>query len=571
MDNNIQKYQIMQSGKTYILSSEIKDDFIRLTCVEVNVESPPVFVGDYKLDYLRQLNPLFNSTLTIQQAQDLIDNTIENQKLKVENKGTSINIYLYIPNQGQSQSQINPFVLKPQYQITYSPTRYLPVRKVFLPPVTVKRPTVYIQGDNDEQQKITYDTPSQSVEKITIPLTPKRKSKISVQSQIIENTNSPKTLQFGSPKREQIDVITTSPTKTHTEIIRNVVSSKSNNNFVNQPNLFIPIEATTSFPNNEERIIQLENELNQMKSQNNMMKNENDTLIQKIYKLNDQLLLSKKENENLRQNKGQVPNEREIHEISMLKKEIERLKEELENVKREKNNEFENYKQMKEQEINLYKKQIEELLQKINLLQQENNNLKNKLGELINKYDLIQSQNSKDGSLAIVKGEIIQSNEELELLTRKICTDQKKVTLNLLYKATVDSDKAEAFHKKCDKAERSIVLVKSSNGKRFGGYTSCDWTGNNIDKKDDNAFVFSLDKMKIYEIIKGEDAIGCYLKYGPVFLGCQIRIYDDFFERGGTTFQKGLNYYTEEDYELTGGIREFQIDEVEVYGVELEY
>ena len=190
---------------------------------------------------------------------------------------------------------------------------------------------------------------------------------------------------------------------------------------------------------------------------------------------------------------------------------------------------------------------------------------------MINKYDLIQSQNSKDGSLAIVKGEIIQSNEELELLTRKICTDQKKVTLNLLYKATVDSDKAEAFHKKCDKAERSIVLVKSSNGKRFGGYTSCDWTGNNIDKKDDNAFVFSLDKMKIYEVIKGEDAIGCYHKYGPVFLGCQIRIYDEFFERGGTTFQKGLNYYTEEDYELTGGIREFQIDEVEVYGVELEY
>ena len=571
MDNNIQKYQIMQSGKTYILSSEIKNDFIRLTCVEVNVESPQVFVGDYKLNYLRQLNPLFNSTSTIQQAQELIDNTIENQKLKVENKGTSINIYLFIPNQGQSLSQINPFVFKPQYQIAYSPTRYLPVRKVFLPPVTVKRPTVYIQDDNYEQKNISYATPSQSFEKITIPLTPKRKSKNSVQSQILSNTNSPQILQFGSPKREQIDVITTSPTKTHTEIIRNVTSSKSNNNLVNQSKLFIPIETTTSYPYNEERIIQLENELNQMKSQNNILKNENDRLNQQIYKLNDQIILSKKENENLRQNTSRIPNEREIYEINMLKKEIERLKEELENVKREKNNEFENYKQMKEQEINLYKKQIEELLQKINLLQQENNNLKIKLSELINKYDLIQSQNSKDGSLAIVKGEIIQSNEELELLTRKICTDHKKITLNLLYKATVDSDKAEAFHKKCDKAERSIVLVKSSNGKRFGGYTSCDWTGNNIDKKDDNAFVFSLDKMKIYEVIKGEDAIGCYHKYGPVFLGCQIRIYDEFFERGGTTFQKGLNYYTEEDYELTGGIREFQIEEVEVYGVEFEY
>ena len=32
--------------------------------------------------------------------------------------------------------------------------------------------------------------------------------------------------------------------------------------------------------------------------------------------------------------------------------------------------------------------------------------------------------------------------------------------------------------------------------------------------------------MKIYDIIPREDAIDCYPKYGPAFLGCQIRIYD---------------------------------------------
>ena len=571
MDNNIQKYQIMQSGKTYILTSEIKDDFLRLTFVEVNVNKPQVFIGDYDLDYLRQLNPLFNSVSTIQQAQNIINNTIEDQKLKVENKIDSIYIYLYIANQGQSQAQINPLVLKPQYEITYSPVRYLPVRKVYLPEVKIKRPTIYIQENNDSQQNIPYSTQSGKTEKLTLTLTPKKRLKNAVQSPILVNT-SPEIPLFGSPKREQIDIIASSPTKTHTQIIRNVGSSTSNNNnnFGANQKLVFPVETTTSYINNDERIVQLQNEIIQLKTQNNILKNQYDKSIEQITKLNNEILRLKKENEDLRQNIIGITNKTELNEINMLKKEIERLNNEIENLQNEKKKDLEEYKQMQEQEINSYLKQMKELTDIANSLRLENDNLKSKLHELINNYNLLQSQISKDGNLAIVRGEIIQSKEELELLIRKISTYHKTIKLTLLYKATVDSDKAETFHKKCDKAECSIVLVKSTNGKRFGGYTSCNWMGENIDKKDDNAFVFSLDKMKIYDIIKGENAIGCYHKYGPVFLGCQIRIYDDFFERGGTTFQKGLNYATEEDYELTGGIREFQIEEVEVYAVELE-
>ena len=166
-----------------------------------------------------------------------------------------------------------------------------------------------------------------------------------------------------------------------------------------------------------------------------------------------------------------------------------------------------------------------------------------------------------------VKGEIIHNTDELELLTRKINKSNKKLSLTLLYKATVDSDSAEAFHEKCDDAKSTLVLVETDKGKRFGGYTTCSWSGDCIDKKDEDAFVFSLDKMEIYENIPGEDAIGCYPKFGPIFLGCQIRIYDNAFTKGGTTFEKGLNYNTEEDFELTGGDRVFKIKEIEVYEV----
>ena len=169
-----------------------------------------------------------------------------------------------------------------------------------------------------------------------------------------------------------------------------------------------------------------------------------------------------------------------------------------------------------------------------------------------------------------VEGDIIHTAEELELITRQINKIDKKITLNLIYKATVDSDKAAAFHEKCDAAQSSLVLVETDKGKRFGGFTTSSWSGNCVEKKDEDAFVFSLDKMKVFKNIPGEEAIGCYPKFGPIFLGCQIRIYDNFFSKECTTFEKGLNYYTEEDYELTGGDRFFNVKEIEVYEVIVE-
>ena len=222
-------------------------------------------------------------------------------------------------------------------------------------------------------------------------------------------------------------------------------------------------------------------------------------------------------------------------------------------------------------QMNLERQQKEEIL-----ILKELENLKKQYEQEIrtlkgNKTSNIQENSELEKTQLIsVKGDIFHNNNEIELIARKINKINKvnkKIILNFLYKATVNSDKAQAFHEKCDEAKSTLVLVETDKGKRFGGFTSCSWEGDCIDKKDENAFIFSLDKMKIYENIPGEDAIGCYPEYGPVFLGCQIRIYDNAFSKGGTTFEKGLNYNTEEDYELTGGDRVFNVKEIEVYEV----
>ena len=138
----------------------------------------------------------------------------------------------------------------------------------------------------------------------------------------------------------------------------------------------------------------------------------------------------------------------------------------------------------------------------------------------------------------------------------------------LVYKAFELGDNAEIFHQKCDKLDMSLVLIETDNDIRFGGFTMQSWEGNNIQKIDNNSFVFNLETNAIYDIIPNEPAIGCYPKYGPVFFGCQIRIYDKFFSNGGTTCKKGLNFKTLNDYELNNGKSKYRIKDIEVYGIE---
>ena len=178
--------------------------------------------------------------------------------------------------------------------------------------------------------------------------------------------------------------------------------------------------------------------------------------------------------------------------------------------------------------------------------------------------------NPNNTDFSYSKGTIIRDKSELELIVNKINKNNRKIKLDLIYKATTDSDKAEAFHYHCNSAQKSIVLIETLNGRRFGGYTSQSWEGDGEQKKDPNAFVFSLDKMETYKVIPNKEAIGCYPDYGAVFLGCQIRINDNAFKKGGTTFTKGVTYLTNEDFELSGGEQKFGIKEIEAYSVTIE-
>ena len=180
---------------------------------------------------------------------------------------------------------------------------------------------------------------------------------------------------------------------------------------------------------------------------------------------------------------------------------------------------------------------------------------------------------TKDGKIifrnGLLRGIIHKYYEIDDVVTKIQDILSKGVKFHLAYKAFDLDDKAETFHQKCDNLDMSLILIETDQDVRFGGFTTKTWKGDCLKKIDNNAFVFSLNNKKIYDIVTNQPAIGSYPKFGPVFFGCQIRIFDEFFTNGGTTCKKGLNYKTTYDYELNNGIQKFLVKDIEIYRLEL--
>ena len=541
MSSNIQKFQLTQGGKNYILTTQIEGGFVKLTCAEAQTPNSLVYFGRFSLVQLQQLSKKFVSMATISQAQEFLNQSIENQKVSVQNQGNMINIVLYFQKEAQAEQII-------------STTDY------------------NSQAVNYNTQPIEYNTVEAQQQYVEIPVTN------TTTTETVENTYNytiPETTNYEVV--QDTNYVTTAENQTYEKYdygnyenyqnYENInIDANTNTNYDFNLNNAVEVqqtqtntyETTIQTPQVETLTLSLAPSPQEPKIDESKYLNEIAQLKNQIKILKEQITILKTQTVE----KTIVKTTDNSSEILLLKKEIERLKAIQIN--------FENYKRIKEEEISRLKIQIEELLKTKRQLEELIAELRLKMSKFTQESGEKQTLTIQDTRLEIIKGDILQTPAELELLTRKICKNYGKITLNLLYKATFDSDKASVFHNKCDSASNSIVLVQSGNGKRFGGYTSCSWEGNSIEKKDEDAFIFSLDKMQTYDIIPGEDAIGCYPKYGPVFLGCQIRIYDEFFKKGGSTFEKGANYDTEEDFELTGGLKNFEVKEIEVYSVELQ-
>ena len=164
---------------------------------------------------------------------------------------------------------------------------------------------------------------------------------------------------------------------------------------------------------------------------------------------------------------------------------------------------------------------------------------------------------------------IITKIEELQLIENQLLNGYpniKDVEYNLIYRGSEHDDSAKVFHEKCNETN-NLILIKTKDDIKFGGYTHENWKGDNLPKKDNNAFCFCLNKNKIYKVIEDKTAIICNENMGPCFGDKFFEIYDNFLSNGGKCFNKDNCGYDniETDFEITNGLEEFIVEEIEVY------
>ena len=139
--------------------------------------------------------------------------------------------------------------------------------------------------------------------------------------------------------------------------------------------------------------------------------------------------------------------------------------------------------------------------------------------------------NQKKKLIYITTCKILKTKEEFKDLFSFISGNNER-QFRLLYSPTFDTNTKEDFHKNCDNKGSTIILVETSNGRRFGGFTSLSWKSNNQWVTDPCACIFSFDTHKKYKLLLPQYSYYGGSDYGPHFgYGDQL----GFYNNGGST------------------------------------
>ena len=210
-----------------------------------------------------------------------------------------------------------------------------------------------------------------------------------------------------------------------------------------------------------------------------------------------------------------------------------------------------------------------------------NGNNKNENNNIVNKsFSKNKIKNKeiekKNNNTQRFNSKIITDVEDLDLIARGLVKDELdslknlRVGYKLIYRASDNGEEAEDFHERCDDFEGSLTLIKTKEGNIFGGYTSLSWDPENeSEKKDEFAFVFSLNLEKLYfESNKKDYSIFCDKNKGPCFVG-MFAIQEHILTGKSYINPWGIQCFSGEDspFEINGGKTEFNIEELEVFQV----
>jgi hypothetical protein len=178
---------------------------------------------------------------------------------------------------------------------------------------------------------------------------------------------------------------------------------------------------------------------------------------------------------------------------------------------------------------------------------------------------------------------LILSSDNKEWLLSQL--PYKVVTLTLLFRGTTHGwSPSSKFHQLCDDKGPTITIFKSKAARVFGGFTQQSWDRSGQWKKDEKAFIFSIDRKQIYRVKDAQSAIYCNSSWGPSFGGNALAVRGDPLNKddAGSCYTNGhsngavygIKSDSEGNHKVTGeGHKQkddekwFTCVELEVYGV----
>ena len=228
--------------------------------------------------------------------------------------------------------------------------------------------------------------------------------------------------------------------------------------------------------------------------------------------------------------------------------------------------------------INILDRQMNDLTKEINILKEENKKKDLIIMELKEWKDNIikkEEEEEEEKKKYKIDSKIIEKKEELDLLFNRLKENSglkdKNISFKLIFRGTEDGKNSTDFHRKCDGIGKTISIIKTIKGYKFGGYAEKPWKSEGSWIYDDEkAFVFSLNNMKIYNAVYGKYKYYWGKNFGPNFYSfwpCS----NMFAKSGNNVLDKNNSnqYFSgfSSDYELNGGEKNFITQELEVFQI----
>jgi len=257
-----------------------------------------------------------------------------------------------------------------------------------------------------------------------------------------------------------------------------------------------------------------------------------------------------------------------ISELKDKGKKIDELNSEIEIIK--------NDIKLKDDKIVNLGKSINDLISRIDTLEKkisDYSELKDKIPNIeksLNKYiESLDKQNTK-----IVKNSsIFQTPEELQLLSNAISPDNE-ISFILVYSSKLYGENSQKLKDAYIGVDDILVVVKTKKNKRFGGYAHESFEDNEFQKRDIKAFLFNLDKMKIYKSRGTSHTIWNFnldsIDFG---YGTDLRIFHNFLSNENYTNQNHSNDNSDHDFDYNdeifalNGEKYFEILYLELYKI----